>query len=292
MKTTMRLAIAVTVILWMSMAARADTSNYTINADLTVTGNATFQLPVSASSDFTVLGNACFGNYIAARGFGYQASVSATNCAYAFAGGDWAQYYADNCHDSVAVGAGAQFGARDSYYAFVGGPDAQAWAYRCMRSVAIGSEAQLQAANCYYTVAVGYLAQQNATNSYNAVALGMCAQRGQYNSPGAVAIGISAQGYSAGGTNSVYIGAYAGADTVAAPYCAGFGPYTTVQPNSQYRYAYGVAVTNNVADFSHVFGHLGMNYCAISKDEARFNVPITTTNAPGDISMGSYTNSP
>lgn len=76
-----------------------------------------------------------------------------------------------------------------------------------------------------------------------------------------------------------------------AAYCGGFGAYATVPNNSQYRFAYGYRTVNDVKDYSHVFGHLGTNYCVISKDVAQFNVPVIVP-ASGDIPMGSYTNSP
>jgi hypothetical protein len=77
----------------------------------------------------------------------------------------------------------------------------------------------------------------------------------------------------------------------AATNCGGFGRKVCILSDSQYRYAYGDSVTNDVGNYSHVFGHAGAKYCAFTKDAANFYVPVTVP-VSGDIPMGSYTNSP
>ena len=140
----------------------------------------------------------------------------------------------------------------------------------------MGREAQIQATGCSYTVAAGDYALGSAVNCLYSVGMGYEAMKSATNC-----------------SNSVFIGSGAGKNATNSSYCAAFGPNSTVANNSQYRYAYGYGVTNNVADYSHVFGHQGTNYyAAITKNGSCFHGPVILSSPQGDLSMGSFTNGP
>ena len=247
----------------------------------------------------------CVGSVV----IGWYAQQEAKDAGYATALGYSAQRFGINGWDSVGIGDSAQCWARNFVWTVAVGAGAQGVAYDIPISVGIGYCAQQWASNSAYSVAIGGLAQRFATNSEATVAVGYCAQTCAANAPGTVAVGYFSQ-WGVSGCNgavgigpttmvaatncsySTFVGAGMGAPPLNnAPYCGGFGAYATVPNDSQYRFAYGYQTVNNVTNFSHVFGHLGTNYCAITKDVAAFYVPVTVP-AGGDIPMGSFTNSP
>lgn len=89
--------------------------------------------------------------------------------------------------------------------------------------------------------------------------------------------GIGAGTNSVGLSNCIFVGQYAGSNIANASYCAAFGPGASVTSSAQYRFAYGVCTFNGdeVGNYSHVFGHLGTNYVAFTKDGAHFYTPLT-----------------
>jgi len=78
-----------------------------------------------------------------------------------------------------------------------------------------------------------------------------------------------------GATNSIFVGYDAGANATGAFNSAVFGAFSTIPSGARYQFVYGAHLTNGAPDFSHLFGHLGTNYVAFTKDGASFYVPIT-----------------